>query len=145
MFKMLIGMTFITVVADVLISGSKYKKYVNSVIGIFIVTLVVQGISGFKDITPNYGIIEEIEKDAEKSIVYAEDEIKKEMMKNAAQNIKELLVSEGISVNEISLDIDSNYNITFIKIKLTDISYKDKVISLLSERLYIDKSVIEAG
>ena len=41
MFKILVGMSLITVVAEMFLSGSKFKKYVKSVIGIFAFLIII--------------------------------------------------------------------------------------------------------
>ena len=78
---MLIGVTFLTVISDVLLSDNSYKKYIKSIIGIFILTIIVQGMFGLKDIKIDYSVIDKIEKQVEDNMYVLEEDIKNEMIK----------------------------------------------------------------
>jgi len=141
MFKMIIGMTFFTVITDIILSDSAFKKYVNVLIGLFTVTVIVQGISGMKEISIDYSYMDEIEKQINENIYSMNTEI----IKNAENNISDILKNEGIETEYVEITADENYNITNLKIKLENTALTEKALFILEREFNIDKKVVETG
>lgn len=145
MFKMLIGMSFISVAVNFLLSESHYQKYIKVILGLFTVTIIIQGISGIKDIKPDTSIIDEIERKAEINSSLAMEDITSVMLDNVKNNITNRLNEENIRVKELEINIDENFNITVLVIRLENKLYNSRVIDILVNEFYIDKNVIETG
>ena len=145
MFKMLIGMSFISVAVNFLLSESHYQKYIKVILGLFTVTIIIQGISGIKDIKPDTSIIDEIERKAEINSSLAMEDITSVMLDNVKNNITNRLNEENIKVKELEINIDENFNITVLVIRLENKLYNSRVVDILANEFYIDKNVIETG
>ena len=145
MFKMLIGMSFISVAVNFLLSESHYQKYIKVILGLFTVTIIIQGISGIKDIRLDSSIIDEIERKAEINSSIATEDIKNVMLENVKSNITNRLNEENIKVKELEINIDENFNITVLVIRLENKLHNDRVVDILTNEFYIDKNVIETG
>lgn len=141
MFKMLIGMTFFTVITDIIFSDSAFKKYVNVLIGLFTITVIVQGISGVKELNFDYGFMDEIEKQVNENIYSVNSEI----IKNAELNISAVLEKEGIKIKNIEITADESYNIISLKIKLENPELAEKAVFILEQEFDIDKKAVETG
>lgn len=143
MFKMLIGITFLTVIADVLLTDSSYKKYIKSIIGIFTLAIIVQGIFSLEDIKIDYSVIDRIEKHVEDNMYILEEDIKNEMINNLKRDITSGLLKYDIKITEISINCDENLNIVNMVIRLKNKADKEKTISILTEEFHISETVID--
>ena len=143
MFKMLIGITFLTVIADVLLTDSSYKKYIKSIIGIFTLAIIVQGIFSLEDIKIDYSVIDRIEKQVEDNMYILEEDIKNEMINNLKRNITSGLLKYDIKITEISINCDENLNIVNMVIRLKNKADKEKTIRILTEEFHISETVID--
>lgn len=145
MFKMLIGITFLTVIADIILSDNDYKKYVKSVIGIFVVIIVIQGFLGIKTLKIDYSIIEDIEKEVKKNTLILQDDIVSEMLSNVKREIILRLKKDNIELNELVINTDENLNIISVVIRLENEEFNEKAVNIISKEFNIDKNVIETG
>lgn len=143
MFKMLIGITFLTVIADVLLTDSSYKKYIKSIIGIFTLAIIVQGIFSLEDIKIDYSVIDTIEKQVEDNMYILEEDIKNEMINNLKRDITSGLLKYDIKITEISINCDENLNIVNMVIRLKNKADKEKTIRILTEEFHISETVID--
>ena len=143
MFKMLIGITFLTVIADVLLTDSSYKKYIKSIIGIFTLAIIVQGIFSLEDIKIDYSVIDRIEKQVEDNMYILEEDIKNEMINNLKRDITSGLLKYDIKITEISINCDENLNIVNMVIRLKNKADKEKTIRILTEEFHISETVID--
>ncbi len=145
MFKMLIGMSFITVSVNFLLSESHYKKYIKVILGLFTVTIIIQGISGIKDIKLDSSIIDEIESKAQMNSDIAMNDIKNVMLDNVKSNITKRLSDENIKLKELEINIDENFNITILVMRLENKAQSLRATDILVNEFYIDRKVIETG
>ena len=141
MFEKLIGISFLSLASDILLSKSSFKKYIKAIIGAMFVLTVISGISKageFKIDIPDYDI-SNVEENRE---IFMED-LNSRIVLNTEQAIKDKLSDENIKFSYISIDFNEDYRIKNIRICLEDYSKdKDAAIELLVNYFKIDKEVI---
>ena len=138
MFEKLIGLSFLSVISDLLLSGSSFKKYIKSIIGAMFVLTVITSFAGREEI--NFRLPEIKEEDFNR--VY-ETELRKEVAKNTSDSIKNKLLENGIETVNLTIDFKDGFYIKKITVFLKNYS-KDsgKTIDLLVNYFKIDKEVI---
>ena len=138
MFEKLIGLSFVSAISDILLSGSSFKKYIKSVIGAVFVLTVISGFASVEEI--NFELPEIKEEDT--SHIY-EEELRKEVGKNTSESIKKELSRNGIEVSHITIDFKDGFYIKKISLSLKNYSKDEKrAIELLVNYFKIDKEVI---
>lgn len=141
MFEKLIGLSFVSLAADILLSKSSFKKYIKAVIGAMFVIAVISGISSAGDF--------KLDTFKEESFNYEEnreifmENLKSEVVLNTEKAIKDKLLRENIEIKSIIIDFYEDYRIKNIEISLENYSKdRDKAINLLVNYFEIDKEVI---
>ena len=142
MFEMMIGITFLSVIADIILTDSNYKKYIKSVIGIFTLTVIVQGVFNLKDIKVDYSIVDEIEIKANENVKLLEEDIKKEIVSDLENNIILNFAKKEIRVKELSVNIDENMNLISVVIIPENESDKEKITEILITEFSIPNEII---
>ncbi len=141
MFEKLIGLSFVSLAADILLSKSSFKKYIKAVIGAMFVIAVVSGISSAGDFQID-AFKEESFAPEENREIFMEN-LKEEVVLNTEKAIKDKLLRENIEIKSITIDFYEDYRIKNIEISLENYSKdKDKAINLLVNYFEIDKEVI---
>ncbi len=141
MFEKLIGLSFVSLAADMLLSKSSFKKYIKAVIGAMFVIAVISGISSAGDF--------KLEIPKEDAVVIEEnrevfmESLLSEVVLNTEKAIKDKLTKENILIKSITIDFYDDYSIKNIDISLENYS-KDRAraIELLVNYFEIDKEVI---
>jgi len=138
MFEKLIGLSFASAAADMLLSGSSFKKYIKALIGAMFVLTVITQFSSAGEINIEIPEVEE----AKYESTY-ETELRKQVVLNTEAAIKEKLSEEGISVSKMTIDFEDDYYIKKLTLSLKNYSKdKKKAIELLVNYFKIDKEVI---
>lgn len=138
MFEKLIGLSFASAAADMLLSGSSFKKYIKALIGAIFVLTVITQFSSAGEINIEIPEVEE----AKYESTY-ETELRKQVVLNTEAAIKEKLSEEGISVSKMTIDFEDDYYIKKLTLSLKNYSKdKKKAIELLVNYFKIDKEVI---
>lgn len=139
MFKMLVGISFMSVISELLLSDGKFKKYLRAVIGIFTLLIIVEGVFGLKSIEFDDSLLREAERIADET-TYS---VNAEILEKFEKNIEDELKNNGIETEKVNVKCDRKMNITKIKVQLNDFNDRDKVIGLLAEKFGIDTAIIE--
>lgn len=142
MFEMMIGITFLSVVADIILTDSNYKKYIKSVIGIFTLAVIVQGVFNLKDIKVDYSIVDEIEIKANENVKLLEEDIKKEIVNDLKNNIMLNLSKKELRLKELFINIDENMNLISVVITPENEANKEKIVEILITEFSIPEEII---
>lgn len=138
MFKILVGMSLITVVAEMFLSGSKFKKYVKSVVGIFAFLIIIEGVFSLEYKGLDDDLIKKAESIAQDVITKSEENI----MDTFKNNIKNTLLNENIEVIRLDIRYDKNLVIKKISIKLKNRKDEKKAEEILLNNFGIDFNLI---
>lgn len=139
MFKMIVGISLMSVVAEMFLSDIKFKKYVRSIIGIFTFVIIIEGVFSLEPLNIDFNMIDEAQRISDITLSQAESEI----IKIYENNIKQELKNNQIDVVNINVKCDGNMTVKNIYVKLKNIEYKEKTMTLLVENFGLEKSLIE--
>lgn len=142
MFKSLIGISFLEIICDILLSKSSYKKYVKTVIGILSVAIIIGGFINKNNIKFDYSVIEEAEIIAENNFNIASKNITEKVINTVKKNIYNDLMENGIIVKDIEIKIDDDYNITMLKLYNTEKIENQNVLNMLKEKYNVGEDKI---
>ena len=138
MFKMIVAISLISVICEMFLSGSSFKKYISVVFGIFVLLIIIENIFLLDPVNIDTSILDKAEMITDLTVTEAE----KELIDIYEKNIKEELLKNNISVLDVYVRCDSNLTITKIKIDLKDKKEKDKVLRILTESFGLDTNII---
>lgn len=138
MFKMIVAISLISVICEMFLSGSSFKKYISVVFGIFVLLIIIENIFLLDPVNIDTSILDKAEMITDLTVTEAE----KELIDIYEKNIKEELLKYNISVLDVYVRCDSNLTITKIKIDLKDKKEKDKVLRILTESFGLDTNII---
>ena len=138
MFKMIVAISLISVICEMFLSGSSFKKYISVVFGIFVLLIIIENIFLSDPVNIDTSILDKAEMITDLTVTEAE----KELIDIYEKNIKEELLKNNISVLDVYVRCDSNLTITKIKIDLKDKKEKDKVLRILTESFGLDTNII---
>ncbi|MBE7013990.1 MAG: hypothetical protein E7419_02145 [Ruminococcaceae bacterium] len=138
MFKMIVAISLISVICEMFLSGSSFKKYISVVFGIFVLLIIIENIFLLDPVNIDTSILDKAEMITDLTVTEAE----KELIDIYEKNIKEELLKNNISVLDVYVRCDNNLTITKIKIDLKDKKEKDKVLRILTESFGLDTNII---
>ena len=138
MFKMIVAISLISVICEMFLSGSSFKKYISVVFGIVVLLIIIENIFLSEPVNIDTSILDKAEMITDLTVTEAE----KELIDIYEKNIKEELLKNNISVLDVYVRCDSNLTITKIKIDLKDKKEKDKVLRILTESFGLDTNII---
>lgn len=138
MFKMIVAISLISVICEMFLSGSSFKKYISVVFGIFVLLIIIENIFLSDPVNIDTSILDKAEMITDLTVTEAE----KELIDIYEKNIKEELLKNNISVLDVYVRCDNNLTITKIKIDLKDKKEKDKVLRILTESFGLDTNII---
>lgn len=138
MFKMIVAISLISVICEMFLSGSSFKKYISVVFGIFVLLIIIENIFLLDPVNIDTSILDKAEMITDLTVTEAE----KELIDIYEKNIKEELLKNNINVLDVYVRCDSNLTITKIKIDLKDKKEKDKVLRILTESFGLDTNII---
>lgn len=138
MFKMIVAISLISVIAEMFLSGSTFKKYVGVIFGIFILLIIIENVFSIDPVNIDTSILDKAEMITDLTVTEAE----KELIDVYEKNIKEELIKNNIKVSDVNVRCDSNLTITKIKIELNDKKEKDSVLRILTESFGLDINII---
>lgn len=138
MFKMIVAISLISVICEMFLSGSSFKKYISVVFGIFVLLIIIENIFLSEPVNIDTSILDKAEMITDLTVTEAE----KELIDIYEKNIKEELLKNNISVLDVYVRCDNNLTITKIKIDLKDKKEKDKVLRILTESFGLDTNII---
>ena len=138
MFKMIVAISLISVICEMFLSGSSFKKYISVVFGIFVLLIIIENIFLLDPVNIDTSILDKAEMITDLTVTEAE----KELIDIYEKNIKEELLKNNINVLDVYVRCDNNLTITKIKIDLKDKKDKDKVLRILTESFGLDTNII---
>lgn len=138
MFKMIVAISLISVICEMFLSGSSFKKYISVVFGIFVLLIIIENIFLLDPVNIDTSILDKAEMITDLTVTEAE----KELIDIYEKNIKEELLKNNINVLDVYVRCDNNLTITKIKIDLKDKKEKDKVLRILTESFGLDTNII---
>ena len=138
MFKMIVAISLISVICEMFLSGSSFKKYISVVFGIFVLLIIIENIFLLDPVNIDTSILDKAEMITDLTVTEAETEL----IDIYEKNIKEELLKNNISVFDVYVRCDNNLTITKIKIDLKDKKDKDKVLRILTESFGLDTNII---
>lgn len=138
MFKMIVAISLISVIAEMFLSGSSFKKYAGVIFGIFILLIIIENVFSIDPVNIDTSILDKAEMITDLTVTEAE----KELIDIYEKNIKEELIKNNIKVSDVNVRCDSNLTITKIKIELNDQKEKDSVLRILTESFGLDINII---
>lgn len=137
--KSIIFFLILSTLVSQLIDGTRYKPYVNLVIGFMLLSLMIQPIFS---IAGNEKILQEtfskISNETEKiSFQDHAKEVKEEQMR---KEIQTTLEKNKIEVQDIDLEVNENGELIFADIEVRDAKKREKQIKTILSRFYNVKS-----
>ena len=141
MIEKMVGCAFVSAAAELALAGSRFSKYVKTVLGIIFIIIILGEIPLFPEIN-----LENIRPEEEDFISARErfnEKLNEQVMSNAEKKILEKLSQEGIEPESMTIDFDENYSIKQIKIYPKNEKDSEKIINILNSYFEIDKEVIE--
>lgn len=143
MFEKLIGLSFVSLICDILLTGSEFKKYIKSLVGAVFVLTLLNGFFNFS--LPQITLPDEkaFEIEGEKYEEEFYENLREEVILNTEKAIREKFSQKNIGIESITIDFDEEYSVKKIEISLSSYSKdKDKAIELLVNYFMIDKEVV---
>lgn len=138
MFKMLIGISFITIFCDLILSQGSFKKYVRGIVGIFAFLVILEGIFSSKLYTIDTAFLDEAYEISDMTTKKAQNEI----VSVYENNIKKELENNNIEVIKVEVKCDDSLTIESVNIALKDVNKINDAIKVISEKFAIEKSLI---
>lgn len=144
-FKSLAGLTFIGVILEMVLPEGNFSKYIRSLFGVIMLTVLLSGILHIKPkleafdmdffITENDVYTEEFEKILSNEIVLS-----------AEKTIRARIEAENIEITSLLIDFDSENKIKKLIINIKESSvFKEKVIEILTKEFEIDEKTVIIG
>lgn len=139
----MIGFAFLASAAEVLVSGSRFEKYIKSVIGIVFIAVVLASAhipggfeTGFLYSGPEeYGFSEEEERFSK--------ELDREILLALDREARKALEKEGISVKTLIIDFDSDHSVKKIRVAPEREADGEKTKNILADLFETEKEVVE--
>ncbi len=139
MFKMIVAISLISVIAEMFLSNSNFKKYIGAIIGIFVLLIIIENVFLMDPVNIDTSVLDKAEIIADLTVTEAE----KELIDIYEKNIKEELLKNNIKVSDVYVRCDTNLTITKIKIELNDLNEKNAVLKILTENFGLNTDIIE--
>ena len=138
MFKMMVGISLMMVVAELFLSESSFKKYVRSIIGVLVFAVIVEGIFSVSIDFDKDSLLEEAERLSDKTLSLAESDIANEY----ETQIKTRLERDNICVLDVHVRCDMHLNLTSITVTLEKKEDEKKARNILVSEFGIDEKII---
>ena len=139
MIKMIIAISLVSVVGEMLLSGSSFKKYVRAVIGVFTFLVIIESVFSLNPTDITYGLSDYAEQLSD--LTLAEAEIK--LIEQYEQNIKETLNKNNVDILGVNVKCDGNMTIRRIDVKVNDSAYEKEIIRILVSDFGVDENIIK--
>ncbi len=139
MLKILVGLSLASVMGELLFGGGSYKKYVNAILGIFTLLVIVEGVFSLepiKDVNKFYNEAEELTK-------LTLSEAEKEIAEGYEENIKNKLVSDGFSVSDVKVFLNSSLELKNLNIYVNEKGMDRDIIKALDESFGINPNLVK--
>ncbi|MBQ4109565.1 MAG: stage III sporulation protein AF [Clostridia bacterium] len=144
-FKSLTGIVFISVILEMLLPEGKFAKYIRSVFGIVMLTVLISGITHIKA-EISYFDFPEFNIEENSSVSGLNKVIAEEFYLSFEKQIRERLKAENIEVIYLAIDFDGENRIKKVHINIKESSvFKDKVIEILTKEFEIDEKTVVIG
>ena len=137
MFKMIVEISLITTVSELFLSGSSFKKYIRSAMGIFLLLIIIENIFLVKPVIMENTFLEEATRLSEGILSKAS----KEIIDTYEENIEKTLLNNGVEVSDVKVTCDSNLTILKVKIVVPNNLHKETIKTVLTKQ-GIDDSLI---
>ena len=140
-FKMLIGISFIAVLADMLMVEGTFKKYVRSILGLIMLLVMINTFTGAEGISFDFSLLNE---------AGAEGGIQQEITVDLASDVKlrmedkirTALEQKNIRAKDIDVTIDKDFNLNSIVLSLEQPGVENQAKKILTDDLQIDEKLL---
>ncbi len=139
MLKMLVGLSLASVMSELLLSGGSYKKYVNAVLGVFIILVIIEGVFSLepiKDINTLYSEAEELTR-------LTLSEAEREIVTEYEENIKNMLLAKNFLITDVKVFLNSSLELKNLNIYVESKGVKNDIIRILEEELGINPNLVK--
>ena len=143
--KSLAGLTFIGVILEMVLPEGNFSKYIRSLFGIVMLTVLLGGIFRIK---PELDLLNRKFLIAENNAAFEEFEkmLSDEIILGAEKNIRARLEAENVEITSLSIDFNGENQIKRLKINIKESSvFKEKVIEILTKEFGIDEKTVVIG
>lgn len=140
-FKILIGLSFLAVLVDMLMLEGSFKKYVRSILGLVMLLVMINAFTGVKNISLDFSFLNEAgaaEKNSQEFTVDLFQDVKQRI----EQKITDLLTQKEISVQEIDITLDKDFQLTSVALHLQRTEEERQAKKILTEEFKIDDKII---
>lgn len=140
-FKILIGLSFLAVLADMLMLEGTFKKYVRSILGLVMLLVMINAFTGIKNISLDFSLLNEANAAEE-----LQQGITIDLFQDVKQRIEEKITAEltqnEISAQEIDVTLDKDFRLTSVALSLQRTEDRRRTQEILTEKLKIDDKII---
>ncbi len=141
-FKILIGISFLAVLSDMLISDGSFQKYVRSILGLVMLFVIINTFSGVRQISFDFSWLDDIQTE-EGGQTAIQTDLYSSVKKKIEKKIGETLSEENIETEEIDITLDKEYHMTSIMISLKNKQLKKEVVKILQNQFQIDPAILD--
>ncbi len=141
-FKILIGISFLSVLSDMLISEGSFQKYVRSILGIVMLLIIINTFAGVKQITFDFSWLDQIQQEDHLNIA-VETDLYSDVKKRIEGNIAAELNTKDIETEDIDITLDKDYHMTSVVISLKNKQLEKQVAGILEEQFQIEPTILE--
>ena len=138
MFKILVGMSLLSVVVEFFLSDSRFKKYIRAIVGILFLSVIIEGVFSTSVFDDCDSLIREAEKLSERTVLTLE----KEIVDEYESDIKRLIEESNIKVENVKVRCDENLILKSVNIRITEAEDEKKVNEILKNEMGIDERII---
>jgi len=134
MFEKLIGISFISAAADIILSGSPFRKYVKTVTGAVFSLVLITGLFNLPLEIEEFPGLQEQSSEVEAAKKEYEKMLSERVVLSVENKIREKLSEEGIGIKHIEIDFFPDYSVKKIKIITENSSQnRERVINILKK------------
>ena len=138
----MVGFAFVSAAAELLLCGSRFGKYIKTVLGIIFISVMLSALPSFKSAV-SFAEMSAADGCGMPDENVFDEALKKEVVLSCEKEIKEKLASEGIEIKSLIIDFDGDYNIKKIRAYPYNPNDGKRITEILNEHFEIDKGVIE--
>ncbi len=137
-FKSLIGISFFSMLADMLMMDGKFKKYVKSIIGVVVLSVIFKGFSEAAPIRWDSILAEE-----QQVLQHNNTWLMEDVELRVAEKIKLLLEKNGIAVESVQVTLNERLSAERITVQLVRDFDAKRANQILKEECGTDEIFVE--
>ena len=140
-FKWLIGISFLSVMADMIMLEGNFKKYVRTILGLVMLLVMIHAFTGIRNVSFDFSFPTE-ESASEETKQEISDALVLEVRQRIEDKVRAELGEEQISMQEIRIDLDKDFALRAICLRLQSAEDIPKARKILTEKLKVDGNII---